>query len=120
MPELLAVVTSSLKGFISASILNVLSSNVINFIQYIFAIFLNKNQKELKNKAIKTNLILVLITILIPIIMIKFKFDVNIWIVPIFIAIYIVFKFINKKVHNKYLKIEDEKLKKELSEKILE
>ena len=120
MPELLTVVIASFNGLVSTSIVNVLSSNIINLIQYIFAILLNKNQKELKNKAIKINLILVFITILIPIIVINLKFDMNIFIVPSFIITYFIFKFINKKTHNKYLKNEDIKLKEEVNEKILE
>ena len=120
MPELLTVAIASFNGLVSTSIVNVLSSNIINLIQYIFAILLNKNQKELKNKAIKINLILVFITILIPIIVINLKFDMNIFIVPSFIITYFIFKFINKKTHNKYLKNEDIKLKEEVNEKILE
>ena len=53
MPELLTIGASSFNGLISASVVNVFSSNVINMIQYISSIILNKNQKLLKNKAIK-------------------------------------------------------------------
>lgn len=120
MPELLTVAIANFNGLVSTSIVNVLSSNIINLIQYIFAILLNKNQKELKNKAIKINLILVFITILIPIIVINLKFDMNIFIVPSFIITYFIFKFINQKTHNKYLKNEDIKLKEKVNEKILE
>lgn len=120
IPELLTVAIASFNGLVSTSIVNVLSSNIINLIQYIFAILLNKNQKELKNKAIKINLILVFITILIPIIIINLKFDINIYIIPIFIVTYFIFKFINKKTHSKYLKNEDDKLKEEFNEKIIE
>ena len=52
MPELLTIGVSSFSGLISASVVNVISSNTINFIQYISSIFLNKNQKILKNRAI--------------------------------------------------------------------
>ena len=59
VPELLTISASSFNGLLGASIYNVLSSNVINFIQYDAAIMLNKNQKALKNKAIKIDIILV-------------------------------------------------------------
>lgn len=39
MPELLTIGTSSFSGLISASIVNVISSNVINLIQYVSSIF---------------------------------------------------------------------------------
>ena len=67
VPELLTISASSFNGLLGASIYNVLSSNVINFIQYDAAIMLNKNQKALKNKAIKIDIILVIITIILPI-----------------------------------------------------
>ena len=50
VPELLTICVSSYSGLVSASIYNVLSSNVINLIQYYAAILFNKNQKSLKNK----------------------------------------------------------------------
>ena len=73
VPELLTICASSFSGLTSASIYNVLSSNVINLIQYYGAIILNKNQKSLKNKAIEADLILVAITIILPIYFILIK-----------------------------------------------
>ncbi len=109
-PELLTITTASFSGLMSASSINVLSSNIINLVQYIFAIFLNKNQKTLRNKAIKVDLILVLLTIIFPIILLIFKIEMNIAIVPLFIILYALFRFLNNNVHKLYLKNEDEKL----------
>ena len=109
-PELLTITTASFSGLMSASSINVLSSNIINLIQYIFAIFLNKNQKTLRNKAIKVDLILVLLTIILPIVLLKFNIEMNIAIVPLFIILYTLFRFLNNNVHKLYLKNEDEKL----------
>ena len=50
IPELLTITVSSFTGLSSASIFNVLSSNVINLFQYIFTIIINKNIKLLKIK----------------------------------------------------------------------
>ena len=116
MPELLTIGTSSFSGLISASIVNVISSNVINLIQYVSSIFLNKNQKVLKNRAIKIDLILVAITIIIPIILFDFNIEINIGIVPIFIGLCVLFVYLNSNVHKLYLKNEDEKLEKEIEE----
>ena len=85
VPELLTISISSFNGLINASIYNVLSSNIINLIQYLGAIFLNKNQKILKNKAIIVDIILVLITILIPLGLVCFNSNFNIMMIPIFI-----------------------------------
>ena len=73
VPELLTICASSFNGLMGASLYNVLSSNVINLIQYYGAIILNKNQKSLKNKAIEADLILVAITIILPIYFILIK-----------------------------------------------
>ena len=89
MPELLTIGASSYNGLIGASIVNVLSSNVVNLIQYVAAIILNKNQKTLKNRAIKADLILVLITIILPILLIIFNIEIRLTIVPIFIIFYV-------------------------------
>ena len=44
VPELLTICASSYNGLIRASIYNVLSSNVINLVQYYVAIILNKQK----------------------------------------------------------------------------
>lgn len=110
MPELLTIGASSFNGLISASIVNVISSNVINFIQYISSIFLNKNQNILRNKAIRIDLVLVSITIIIPILLVFFNIEINIGIVPFFIILYMLFIYLNGNVHKLYLKNEDFKI----------
>lgn len=114
MPELLTIGAASFKGLASASIVNVLSSNVINFIQYILAIWLNKNRKAFQNKATKIDIILVIITIVLPVLLIRLDIEVNIAIVPIFIILYILFRFLNGNAHKLYLKKEDDKLEEQI------
>ena len=48
VPELLTISVSSINGLMSTSVFNILSSNVINLIQYIASIVLNKNRKAFK------------------------------------------------------------------------
>lgn len=114
IPELLTITTSSLRGLSGASVYNIISSNVINFIQYIGAILLNKNVDKIKNRAIITDIILVIFTILIPIVLLKMNIELNIMIVPIFVILDILFRVINDNVHKMYLKNEDEKIEHEI------
>ena len=120
VPELLTITTSSLRGLTGAIVYNILSSNVINLIQYIGAIMLNKNTSKLRNKAIITDLILVFFTIVIPIFFLKFDIELKLAIVPIFIILYILFRFLNNHVHKLYLKSEDVELEEEIEEEKLE
>ena len=108
MPELLTITTSSLRGLVATSIYNILSSNIINLIQYLATIFLNKNISKLKNYAIKIDMILVIITIIIPIIMLKLNIQLDIFIVPLFIICYALFAYLNNSVHKTYLNSENE------------
>ena len=114
IPELLTITTSSLRGLSGASVYNIISSNVINFIQYIGAILLNKNVDKIKNRAIITDIILVIFTILIPIVLLKMNIELNIMIAPVFVILYILFRVINDNVHKMYLKSEDEKIEHEI------
>ena len=114
IPELLTISVSSYSGFIDASIYNVLSSNIINLIQYLGAIILNKNKKSLKNKAIKVDIILVILTILLPFILVLFNSEIKITMVPIFILLYFGMKKINDNAHKLYLKEEDKKIEENL------
>lgn len=110
VPELLTIGASSYSGLLNASIYNVLSSNVINLIQYYAAIMLNKNQKSLKNKAIKVDLFLVAITIILPISFILIKSELQVAMVPILILLYFGFNKINSNAHKLYLKAEDKEI----------
>lgn len=110
VPELLTIGASSYNGLLSASIYNVLSSNVINLIQYYSAIILNKNQKSLKNNAIRVDLFLVGLTIVLPIFFILIKSELQIAMVPILILLYFGFSKINNNAHKLYLRAEDKEI----------
>lgn len=117
IPELLTVTISSANGLFSATIFNVLSSNIINFIQYIFAILSNKNTKSIKNKAIIIDILLVIATILIPLIIVIIKIEIKIIFVPIFLFLYFIFIMINNISHKKYLEKENNELERSDNEK---
>lgn len=113
IPELLTVSFSAFAGLISTSVFNIISSNTINLCQYILAVFLNKNQKQLKKRGLKIELLLVLFTILIPIFMLVLDIDFEIYVVPIFILLFIFFYYINSNLHKLYFKKEDEEISNE-------
>lgn len=116
VPELLTITTSSLRGLTGASVYNILSSNVINLIQYLGAILLNKNALKLRNKAILIDLVMVFFTIAIPIVFLKLDIKLKLAVVPLFIILYILFMVLNNNVHKLYLKNEDEELEEEIEE----
>ncbi len=116
VPELLTITTSSLRGLTGASVYNILSSNVINLIQYLGAILLNKNALKLRNKAILIDLVMVFFTIAIPIVFLKLDIELKLAVVPLFIILYIFFMVLNNNVHKLYLKNEDEELEEEIEE----
>ena len=60
-------------------IYNIFSSNLINLLQYIISVILTKNYKEIKNKGILYNIILVIITIVIPLILISLKIELSMY-----------------------------------------
>lgn len=116
VPELLTVAASSINGLMGASMYNILSSNIINFIQYMASILVNKNQKILKSKVIKIDLLLVACTILLPIIFINLNLKLNLLTVVVFIGLYIFFKYIDKNAHKLYLKENHTNYKKQTKE----
>ncbi|MCI8383835.1 MAG: hypothetical protein HFJ33_03065 [Clostridia bacterium] len=116
VPELLTISISSMNGLIGTSIFNVVSSNIINFIQYIVTIFLNKNKKAFSNSAIKIDIVLVIITILIPVFLIWKNIELNLLIVPAFLILYVLFGYINHNVHKLYLENEDHEIEKQIRE----
>jgi len=114
VPELLTVSFSAFAGLIGTSIYNIISSNIINFVQYTFSIYINKNQKNIRNKAIKIDLVLVLLTILIPLVILWLKIEISVSIIPIFILLFLLFYFINHNAHKLYLKKQDKQMEEEI------
>lgn len=104
VPELLTISASSLSGLNIAGIYNIISSNVINLIQYFAAILLNKNQKVFRNKAIFIDVILVIITIILPILVVWVGVEVDLKMVPILLLLYVGFVRIDRNAHKLYLK----------------
>lgn len=94
MPELLTVFFSSLQGLYGTSMYNIISSNVINFVQYIWSIIINKNVKVLRNRALKIELSMCIATIIIPIAMIAVGMEANLTIVPIFLLLFTLLYYI--------------------------
>ena len=118
IPEFLTVTVSSFRGLMGTSFYNIISSNVINFIQYSVSIIINKNYKAIKNKGIIIQNILVIFTILFPIILLKIENNLNVVIVFIFVAIYVIFYWISKKIHERYLYDEDTRMAQEEFDRI--
>ncbi len=119
VPELLTVFFSSLQGLIQTSTYNIISSNVINFVQYYASIIINKNGNVLRNKAIKVELGIVIATIIIPILMLITNLEVSITIVPIFILTFIMLYYIRGNAYKVYKikEIDSEELEKIEEEK---
>jgi Ca2+/Na+ antiporter len=118
VPELLSVSFASINGLIGTSIYNIISSNVINLIQYIISVGINKNAKMLKNKALIIDLTMVIFTILIPIWFAKTNIETNLFAVFIMICLFIFFYYINHNTHKLYLQnIENEENIVESNEK---
>ncbi len=116
MPELLTITVSSMNGLMGSSIFNILSSNIINLVQYMASIVLNKNRKAFTNRAIKIDIVLVLVTILIPLILVWRNIEINLIIVPAFFILFALFLYLNNNVHKLYLQKEDQQLEKQIQE----
>lgn len=104
---------------LGTSMFNIISSNVINFIQYIWSIRLNKNEKVIKkNRALKIELGIIIATIIIPIAMVIANIDVELKIVPIFILLFVMLYYLKTNAYKVYKinalsEIEERKIKEE-------
>ena len=116
IPELLTISVSSINGLMNTSIFNILSSNIINLIQYMTSVFFNNNKKALYNKAIKIDIILVIISIIIPIVIVWKNIEINLFLIPTFLIFYALFKYLNDNVHKLYLEKEDKEIEKQIQD----
>ncbi len=104
VPELLTITTSSIRGLNGVSVFNILSSNIINLIQYLITIFTNKNISKLKNVAIITDVIMAILTIIIPVVLLELNIIIDASIIPLYLFIYIGFRLLNNRTHKIYIR----------------
>lgn len=110
IPELLTVSFSAATGLMTASIYNIISSNVINLIQYSISVILQKNQRFISNEAIKLDLFIVILTIILPIGIIFFNIQNSVILVPIFILLLLIFNRITNNAHRLYMNKKKEEI----------
>ena len=108
VPELLSLGIAGFTGLIDTGIFNILSSNVINVLEYFLTVKINGNIKKMKNKVIIIELIIVLITIIIPVVIYVKDIELNFMIIIIFLLLFCIFSIIDSKIHKKYLRKENE------------
>ena len=108
VPELLSLGIAGFTGLIDTGIFNILSSNVINVLEYFLTVKINGNIKKMKNKVIIIELIIVLITIIIPVVIYVKDIELNFMIIIIFLLLFCIFSIIDSKIHKKYLEKENE------------
>ena len=113
IPELFTVTLASISGLASTSLYNIISSNVINLIQYLATVIINKNTKVLKNKALIIDLIIVLITIAIPLYMINANVKLGVEFAIFLVILFLFFYKINSNAHKLYLEKYDKEIVKE-------
>ncbi len=108
VPELLSLGIAGFTGLIDTGIFNILSSNVINVLEYFLTVKINGNIKKMKNKVIIIELIIVLITIIIPVVIYVKDIELNFMIIIIFLLLFCIFSITDSKIHKKYLEKENE------------
>lgn len=113
IPELFTVTLASISGLASTSLYNIISSNVINFIQYLATVVINKNTKVLKNKALIIDLVIVLITIAIPLYMINANVKLGVPFAIFLVILFLFFYKINSNAHKLYLEKYDKEIEEE-------
>ena len=114
IPELFTVTFASISGLASTSLYNIISSNVINFIQYLATVVINKNTKVLKNKALIIDLVIVLITIAIPLYMRNANVKLGVPFAIFLVILFLFFYKINSNAHKLYLEKYDKEIEEEL------
>lgn len=113
IPELFTVTLASISGLASTSLYNIISSNVINLIQYLATVVINKNTKVLKNKALIIDLVIVLITIAIPLYMINANVKLGVPLAIFLVILFLFFYKINSNAHKLYLEKYDKEIEEE-------
>lgn len=107
-PELINAFVAASIGMMSASIFNVLSSNIVNIIFVLLVSSKYNRLKSLKHKKFRTDYIFVIVTLLIPILLIFTNFSENILSVPFLMIVYGMFLYLSK--YNNYFEEENEEL----------
>lgn len=110
-PELIGAIVSGSIGMIETSIINVLSSNIVNLFLVLITAMCFKKTKSIFNKKFKYDYIMVVITIVLPYILYKFNYANKLETIPLLIIVYLLYQLFSK--YNNYFASEKEELKLE-------
>ncbi len=117
-PELISSIFASYLGMINTVSYNIISSNIINVFLFILSLAIFKKIKYLKRKNFQLQYMLVVLSIIIPIYLSNNNLSSNLYIVPIFIVLFIIYlkydKYFNKEQAEKIDKTKNTLLPKKI------
>lgn len=113
-PEFLTIIFAVAAGFIETGMYNVLSSNIINLLQFLGVTLFLGNFKQLNRRQIKVDFLLVLFSIAIPLFILWRGEVYNLFQVGLFVLLFIVFVAISNWANKHFGDTVDEKLSEQL------
>lgn len=96
MPELVVVIASAWAGVFSAGFWNIASSNIINWILFLAALFFYRQYRDLKTKAFFDELLFGILSVAIPLALLKMRVPLNRTSAVFLILLFVVYKLIDR------------------------
>ena len=108
-PELIGAIVAGSLGMVDTSIMNVLSSNIVNLLLVIIISIIFGKFNTLINKKFRYDYIIVFVSIIVPYVLYKTNYASKLETVPILIIVYLIYLLFSK--YNNYFAFEKEDIK---------
>ena len=91
-PELVIVISSAIAGVFDVGFWNIASSNIINWILFLFAVFLYRQYRDLKKKTFIDELSFGVLSVIIPLILNSYKINDSIFLAISLLILFFIYK----------------------------
>jgi len=97
IPELVIVISSAVSGVFDAGFWNIASSNIINWVLFLIAVFAFRQYRDLKNKAFIDEISFGLISVALPLILYAFDLKGSALLATCLLFVFFVYKALDRK-----------------------
>ena len=96
LPEFVVILSSALGGVFDVGLWNIVSSNIINWVLFLSAVFAYRQVKDLFNAVFIDEVVFGLVSLAVPLLLFQFQVALSIGVAVVLIALFVVYKVFDR------------------------
>ena len=108
LPEFVVILSSALGGVFDVGVWNIASSNIINWVLFLSAVFAYRQVKDLFNAVFIDEVVFGLVSVALPLLLFQLQIALGIGVSVGLLALFVVYKIIDRIIHANALHIQEQ------------